>query len=106
MGEEEIAEMRKDLRWDSEPFDIPDSVYEAWDTKEQGNSNEEEWNQLFNQYQKDNEELASELRRIMNGDLPEGVEEAINGFIGDVQKELPNLEKIVVIQIAFLILLS
>jgi len=91
LGEEEIAEMRKDLRWDNEPFDIPDSVYEAWDAKEQGNSNEEEWNQLFNQYQKDNEELASELRRIMNGDLPEGVEEAIYGFVDDVQKDLPNI---------------
>ena len=91
LGEEEIAEMRKDLRWDNKPFDIPDSVYEAWDAKEQGNSKEEEWNQLFDQYQKDNEELASELRRIMNGDLPEGVEEAIYGFVDDVQKDLPNL---------------
>ena len=52
---------------------------------------EEEWNQLFDQYQKDNEELASELRRIMNGDLPEGVEEAIYGFVDDVQKDLPNI---------------
>ena len=91
LGEEEIAEMRKDLGWDNKPFDIPDSVYEAWDAKEQGNSQEEEWNHLFDQYQKDNEELASELRRIMNGDLPEGVEEAIYGFVDDVQKDLPNL---------------
>ena len=83
--------MRKDLGWDNKPFDIPDSVYEAWDAKEQGNSQEEEWNHLFDQYQKDNEELASELRRIMNGDLPEGVEEAIYGFVDDVQKDLPNL---------------
>ena len=91
LGEEEIAEMRKDLGWDNKPFDIPDSVYEAWDAKEQGNSQEEEWNHLFDQYQKDNEELSSELRRIMNGDLPEGVEEAIYGFVDDVQKDLPNL---------------
>jgi len=91
LGEEEIADMRKDLNWDNEPFDIPASVYEAWDAKEQGSSKEEEWNQLFDQYQKDNEELASELRRIMNGDLPEGVEEAIYGFVDDVQKDLPNI---------------
>ena len=91
LGEEEIAEMRKDLGWDNKPFYIPDSVYEAWDAKEQGNSQEEEWNHLFDQYQKDNEELSSELRRIMNGDLPEGVEEAIYGFVDDVQKDLPNL---------------
>ena len=27
----------------------------------------------------------------MNGDLPEGVEEAIYGFVDDVQKDLPNI---------------
>ena len=91
LGDEEIAQMRNTLKWDNAPFDIPDSVYESWDAKEEGLLRETEWNQLFDAYSKENEELSTELRRLIGGKLPEGIEEAIYSFVDSAQQELPNI---------------
>ncbi len=67
LGAEEIQLVRKDLGWKHAPFDMPQSVYDAWDAKEQGAADEQEWEALFAAYIKQFPLLAVELRRRMDG---------------------------------------
>ena len=67
LGAEEIQLVRKYLGWKHAPFDMPQSVYDAWDAKEQGAAHEQEWEELFAAYIKQFPLLAVELRRRMDG---------------------------------------
>ena len=88
---DEIALIRNELNWQNDPFDIPKQVYEDWDARESGNSREESWNKNFDDYTSKNPELSIELKRLIEGNLPEGVEESIYSFIEEVQKDLPKM---------------
>ena len=70
LGAEEIALTREALGWSSEPFVIPEDVYASWDAKANGQKAEAAWNERFAAYGKAFPELAAELTRRMNGDLP------------------------------------
>ena len=88
---DEIALIRNELNWQNDPFDIPKEVYEDWDARELGNSREESWNKNFDDYTSKNPELSIELKRLIEGNLPEGVEESIYSFIEEIQKDLPKM---------------
>lgn len=70
LGEDEVAATRKALGWTHPPFEIPASVYAAWDAREQGKAHEAEWNNLFAAYAKKHPADAAELKRRLNGELP------------------------------------
>ena len=70
LGDEEIAATRKTLGWDSAPFEIPDDIATAWDGKDRGAATENQWQELFAGYSSRHPELAAELSRRMQGDLP------------------------------------
>jgi transketolase len=88
LGADEIAAARKELGWEFGPFEIPTEVYEAWDAKAKGESEEDEWNDRFADYEEAYPELAAEFRRRMAGDLPENFEEFAAGFIATSQTEM------------------
>lgn len=88
LGADEIAAARKELGWEFGPFEIPADVYEAWDAKAKGESEEDEWNDRFADYEEAYPELAAEFRRRMAGDLPENFEEFAAGFIATSQTEM------------------
>ena len=49
LGDDEIALVRKKLKWDSVPFEIPEKILSAW--REIGNKGvklEEKWQETFN----------------------------------------------------------
>jgi len=70
LGDDEIAATRKELGWESAPFEIPADIATAWDGKERGAANESAWDAVFAAYKAENPELASEFLRRMAGDLP------------------------------------
>jgi transketolase len=70
LGDDEITLVREQLAWSEAPFDIPDDVYEEWDAKESGSQRETKWQALFEQYQQAHPELAGELTRRINGEMP------------------------------------
>ncbi len=72
LGDEEIAAARKTLGWDSAPFEIPANIAAAWDCKESGAAAEAIWNDVFAAYTEKHPELAAELSRRMQGNLPAG----------------------------------
>ena len=88
---EEIALIRKELNWGNEPFDIPDEIYQDWDATDSGKSKEAIWEKNLKEYSAKNPELSGELKRLISGELPDGIEESIYSFIDSVQKDLPKM---------------
>ena len=91
LGEEEIKITRDNLGWEHEAFNIPKEIYSEWDASEQGQLVENVWNEVFQDYESKNPELAKEFLRRMTLDLPNGIEEAIYQYVDEVQKEAPNI---------------
>jgi transketolase len=70
LGADEIALTRSALQWPHAPFELPESVYEAWDAKAPGAQAEAEWSEKFGAYAQAFPDLAAEFRRRMKGELP------------------------------------
>ncbi len=84
LGEEEIALVRKELGWESPSFEIPDDIYDGWDAKNKGVQLENDWNTRLAAYTQAYPELAAELKRRLNGELPEHFLENVDTFISSV----------------------
>ena len=91
LDSKEIALIRNSLNWDRDPFDIPEEIYADWDAREAGKIKEESWNELLDHYALKNPELSGELKRLIDGDLPDDLEQSIFSFIEEVQMELPKI---------------
>jgi transketolase len=76
LGADEIQLTRAALGWPHEPFVVPEAAYTAWDARAAGAAAEEQWTQAFDAYRTAHPELAAELLRRMQGDLPAGFAEA------------------------------
>jgi len=85
LGDAEIAEVRKSLGWEHEPFEIPADIYEGWDNKDKGAAEEAEWNDRFADYEAEHPELAAEFKRRMAGDLPADFADNMGKFIAQCQ---------------------
>ncbi|WP_313685210.1 transketolase [Pantoea sp.] len=85
LGTAEVALVRETLNWPYAPFEIPDSIYQAWDAREQGAKNQQAWDQLFAAYQQQWPQLADEFTRRMQGDLPANWAEDMDGYIAALQ---------------------
>ena len=70
LGAEEIKLTREALGWTSEPFVIPETVYEQWDARHSGLAAEAAWVDAFEAYGKAYPELALEFVRRVEGKLP------------------------------------
>ncbi len=70
LGPEEIKLTREALGWTSEPFVIPEAVYEAWDARHTGLVAETDWVHRFEAYGRAHPHLALEFVRRMDHELP------------------------------------
>ena len=79
LGEAEIALTRQALGWTSGPFEVPQSVADAWSAVGRGAELERAWQDRFADYERNFPDLARELlRRQRRTDaLTGGVEEAL-----------------------------
>ena len=84
LGEEEITAARDYLGWKHPPFVIPPEIYAGWDAKTKGAENEQQWNTKMAAYRQQYPDLAAELERRINGDLPADWDEKSQAFIRDV----------------------
>ncbi|MGP7733013.1 transketolase [Oceanimonas smirnovii] len=85
LGEDEIAATRKQLGWTHAPFEIPAEVYGEWDAKAKGAELEAGWNAKFDAYAAEFPELAAELKRRLNGELPADWAQQSADFIKGLQ---------------------
>ena len=70
LGAEEIKLTRETIGWTHAPFEIPESVYAAWDATVAGNEAQSGWDAKFALYRAAHPELATEFERRMAGVLP------------------------------------
>ncbi|GIP62401.1 transketolase [Virgibacillus pantothenticus] len=77
IGIEEIKRAKAFYKWNyEEDFYVPEGVYEDFRSiQENGSKKEEQWNELFRQYEQAHPELAVELKRVIAGELPENWDE-------------------------------
>jgi transketolase len=86
LGLDEVALVRKTLKWEHEPFVIPTDVYAGWDAKEKGAADEKAWGEKFAAYKAAYPELAAEFdRRVVKGDLPADFAAKAEAFIAESQ---------------------
>lgn len=81
LGAEEIAAAREMLKWPHAPFEVPQDIYAGWDAKDAGAQKENDWDAKFDAYQSAFPELATELKRRLNGELPADFDEKADAFI-------------------------
>ncbi|MET0335637.1 MAG: transketolase [Rhizobacter sp.] len=70
LGAEEIKLTRDALGWTHEPFVVPEEAYEQWDARQDGLKAETQWVDAFEAYAKAYPELAVDLVRRLDGELP------------------------------------
>ncbi len=82
LGSEEIKLTREALGWGHEPFVIPEEAYENWDARQNGLAAETRWVDAFEAYSKAHPELAVELARRLDGELPKSwVQHAVDAAV-------------------------
>ncbi|MGY0400003.1 MAG: transketolase [Ostreibacterium sp.] len=91
LGEENRVITAEKLAWEYKPFEIPQSIYDAWDARIAGTQAEECWNRLFTQYETAYPALAAEFLRRMNGYLPEYFGEKMDAFVAGLQDNADNV---------------
>jgi transketolase len=91
LGEEEIAKTREALGWSHDPFVIPSDIYDGWNHNAKGQTDEDAWNEKFEEYKKAFPKEADEFVRRMSGKLPKNFESEMDKFIAKTQEEMPNI---------------
>jgi transketolase len=91
LGEAEVAATRKNIGWEYPPFEIPRSIYQAWDARPQGARLQEKWNQLFANYRKQHPELAAEFLRRLAGTLPAEFHERVEDLVAKTKGKAENI---------------
>ena len=70
LGADEVALVRETIGWPHPPFEIPQSVYAAWDARASGARLEADWNRRLASYREAFPQLARDLSRRLDGELP------------------------------------
>ncbi|HBK55385.1 MAG TPA: transketolase [Xanthomonadales bacterium] len=91
LGAAEVAAAREHLGWPHAPFEVPESIRAGWRAGQTGLVREAQWQRLFDGYARHYPELASELQRRIQGDLPDGFDALARAFIERVQAEGPTV---------------
>ena len=91
LGEDEIALVRKELKWPHAPFEVPTEIMQAWDGRDAGAKNEAEWNDSFIAYREAYPELATELTRRLSNRPSADFESTAKAYIAKTQAEGANI---------------
>jgi transketolase len=87
LGGEEIGLTRQALGWPYPPFEVPDSVRQAWDQRARGAAAQQSWLTRFEAYRQAHPELTAEFTRRMKADLPANfVQLAVDAAVGAHQQ--------------------
>ena len=87
LGDDEIVLTRDALSWKHAPFELDDEIYEAWDGKAKGDVQQKNWDADFEAYKKAYPELAVELLRRLNGELPADFDSQAQAYIQQTQEQ-------------------
>ncbi len=91
LGEDEVALVRDTIGWSYPPFEIPDEQYQQWDARKEGAAYGADWQKKFDLYEKKYPDLARELQRRLNKDLPENWQASCASFIESCAESAENI---------------
>lgn len=92
LGDDEVAEVRKQLDWPYAPFEVPEDVYAQWDANEKGAEAEAQWNKLFDEYAAAYPDLAKSFkRRVIEQALPADFNEKADAFVRQCQADMQDM---------------
>ena len=87
LGDDEITLVRKKLKWNSEPFEVPKDILESWrDIGKQGITLEKEWSDSLN---KKNSKIKKELEKMLDNKNLKNLDQLINSEKEKYFKEKP-----------------
>ena len=86
LGPEILSELRKNLAWPYEPFELDEDIYQSWDARAEGNAKEEEWNNLCKKLKEDEPQNYELLKRLSSDKLPDEFDLKFNDFIKELAK--------------------
>lgn len=82
---EDDRNMRKNLDWPAEPFEVPDDILSAWRSAgENAGKARKTWEEKLENYSL---ETLSEFERRMNGQLPEGWDALVDDLIAETYED-------------------
>ncbi len=87
LGVDEIRLVRETIGWPHPAFNIPNDIYDAWDSTERGAVLESKWNEHYSLYKGDYPDVAFELDRRMVADLPSDWDTRASVFLDTVKEE-------------------
>lgn len=88
LGDDEVKLTKRFYGMDeNKSFDVDEEVYEAFrqNLGKRGQAAHQSWNEMYAAWQKENPELADELKTLVAGDLPKGWDQAIETFPADAK---------------------
>ena len=91
LGNEEIEKTRKALDWQYSPFEVPEDIYEFWNSKDCGNKLNANWDEIVKNYQEKYPDESIELLRRIKGQMPENFEENFKAFLDDCNLNNPSM---------------
>ena len=91
LGLDEVDLVRQQLGWDHSPFEIPQDIKKAWDAKSNGQSLEEQWDELYASYASEYPKLANEYMRRMQGLMSDQWSESADAFIAKSMNDAEDL---------------
>ena len=91
LGDEEIEKTRKALDWQYSPFEVPEDIYEFWNSKDSGNKVNANWDEVVKNYQEKYPDESIELHRRIKGQMPENFEENFKAFLDDCNLNNPSM---------------
>ena len=86
LGVDEVQLVRDTLGWTHDKFEIPQTIYEAFDGSSKGAAAQTEWEQRLQAYQAEFPELAEEFLRRIEGRLPSGWDEFSSRKIREISE--------------------
>ena len=77
LGATEITAVREAMNWPHAPFEVPESVYAAWDARAAGAKRSADWRERFATYAAAHPDLAAEFTRRIAGDPAPGFDKGL-----------------------------
>ena len=71
LGVDEVAAAKRVMGWDHPAFFVPEQAAQVMDATERGGQSQAEWQRRFEAYHEEHPELARQLQRVLDGQLPD-----------------------------------
>ena len=91
LGDEEIEKTRNALDWQYPPFEVPENIYEFWNSKDSGNEVNTSWDEIIENYQEKYPDDSMELHRRIKGEMPKNFEENFGMFLEECNLSNPSM---------------